>query len=120
MTWTPPFGKEPGNPAENERLVRSKLKDKVRRTLGKIPFAGDALAAYYAALDPATPKHVKAILLGALAYFILPVDMVPDFLVGFGYTDDAAVLATALRSLAPYVTDVHRDKAKATLEDEAG
>lgn len=116
MTWTP----DSGNEAENERLVRSKLKDKVRRTLGKIPFAGDALAAYYAALDPATPRHVKAILLGALAYFIMPVDMVPDFLVGFGYTDDAAVLATALRSLAPYVTDAHRDKAKATLEDETG
>lgn len=107
-----------GDDAENEKIVRDGLKDKIRRTLGKVPFTGQALAAYYAAIDPETPAHVKAILIGALAYFVVPTDLIPDFIVGFGYTDDAAVLATALRSLAPYITAWHRKRAAAYLEKE--
>lgn len=101
-----------------ERLVRRRFWDKVRRTLGRVPFADRAVAAYYAALDPATPRHAKAILFAALAYFVLPADLIPDLIAGLGFTDDGAVLLMALQSLAPYVTDRHLARARAALARE--
>ncbi len=56
-----------------------------RKAIRYIPFADDLVAAYFCALDPATPHRVRAILLGALAYFVLPIDAVPDFLAGIGF-----------------------------------
>lgn len=104
--------------AADERTVRRDFRAKLRDVIGRIPFARDAVAAYFAALDPATPKHVKAVLLAALAYFILPLDTIPDFLVGLGFTDDAAVLFAAMRTLAPHIGDEHRRKAEAWLARE--
>lgn len=104
--------------AADERTVRRDFRAKLRDAIGRIPFARDAVAAYFAALDPATPKHVKAVLLAALAYFILPLDTIPDFLVGLGFTDDAAVLFAAMRTLAPHIGDGHRRKAEAWLARE--
>ncbi len=88
-----------------EALVCRRLLDKVRATLGRVPFTEHALAAYYAATDPSTPGHVKAVLIGALAYFIVLTDMIPDFIAGLGFTDDAAVLLAALRVLKRHVGD---------------
>ena len=68
---------------------------KLRGVVARIPFAEDLLAAYYCAFDRATPLHVKATLVGAIAYFVLPVDAIPDVLPVIGFTDDAAVLAAA-------------------------
>ena len=73
------------------------------------------LAAYYCAFDPATPLRVKGILIAALAYFILPFDVVPDFLLGIGFTDDAAVLFGALTAIRAHMNQSHRDRAKETL-----
>lgn len=101
-----------------ERLVRRRFWDKVRCTLGRVPFVDRAVAAYYAALDPATPRHAKATLFAALAYFVLPADLIPDFVAGLGFTDDSAVLLMALQALAPYVTDVHMARARDALERE--
>jgi uncharacterized membrane protein YkvA (DUF1232 family) len=104
---------QPGT--DKARLVRRSFWDKVRRTLGLVPFLEDAIAAFYCALDPATPGWVKATLIGALAYFILPFDAIPDFIVGLGYTDDLAVLAGAIKAVGAHITDEHRDRARATL-----
>ena len=93
---------------------------KLRRHAGRIPFADQLLAAYYCAIDPRTPLQARAILYGALAYFILPFDIIPDFIVGLGYTDDAAVLAAAIRSILPHIKDDHRTKAKAAMHKLAG
>ena len=68
---------------------------KTRRVAARLPFAEDLLAAYYCAFDRATPLQVKATLVGAIAYFVLPLDAIPDVLPVLGFTDDAAVLATA-------------------------
>ena len=76
----------------------------------------DLLAAYYCAFDRQTPRHVQAALLGALAYFILPFDFVPDLMPVLGFTDDAAVLATALRMVASNIKPEHRDAARAALK----
>ena len=73
---------------------------KLRRVAASIPFTEDLLAAYYCAFDRDTPLPVKATLLGALAYFVLPLDAIPDVLPVIGFTDDAAVLATAIKLVA--------------------
>jgi uncharacterized membrane protein YkvA (DUF1232 family) len=89
---------------------------KVRRVLTQIPFAEDLVASYYCALDRDTPAYVRAVLCGALAYFVLPVDMVPDFLAGLGFTDDASVLAAALAAVGRHLQPRHRAQARASLE----
>jgi uncharacterized membrane protein YkvA (DUF1232 family) len=93
---------------------------KLRCHAGRIPFMDQVLAAYYCAIDPRTPLQAKAVLYGALAYFVLPLDIIPDFIAGFGYTDDAAVLAAAIRSILPHIKDHHRDRAKTAIEKLSG
>lgn len=90
------------------------------RLLGRvarmIPFAEDALAAWCCARDPATPSRVRFVLMSALAYFVLPVDAIPDFIPLLGFTDDAAVIAAAIASVASEMKPEHRDKAREMLE----
>jgi len=93
--------------------------DKVRRTVGRVPFVEEAVAAYYCAFDRETPLQVKAILMGALAYFVVPIDMLPDFIVWFGFTDDAAVLAAAIRTVASHIRPSHRLRARQALGTES-
>ena len=107
---------DPHRYARDKARVEQGFGRKVRRTLGWVPFVEDAVAAYFCSLDPATPLQVKAILFGALAYFVMPADMIPDFIAGFGFTDDAAVLAVAIRSVAPAITEIHRAKARSALD----
>ena len=99
--------------------VRRGFWRKLRASLARISFARDAVAAYYCAIDPATPTRVRAILLGALAYFIAPVDVLPDFIAGLGFTDDAAVLMLAWRSVAEHIGERHRVRAEAALAGDA-
>lgn len=109
--------------AEDPARVRKEFWKKLKRVAAKLPFVEDLLAAYYCAFDRQTPRHVQAALLGALAYFILPFDFVPDLMPVLGFTDDAAVLATALRMVASHIKPEHRDAARAALkrglEDDA-
>ncbi|HSP23951.1 MAG TPA: YkvA family protein [Saliniramus sp.] len=82
------------------------------RSLGRqLPFAEDVIAAYFCVTDDKTPRRVKLILLGALAYFVMPFDLVPDLLPLIGFTDDAAVITAALAAVASSITDEHRKKA---------
>jgi len=88
---------------------------KVSRLIGHVPFLEDAAAAYYCATDAHTPTRVKAVLIGALAYFVVPIDMIPDFIATLGFTDDAAVLFAAIQTVAPHIKDGHRIQARAAL-----
>jgi uncharacterized membrane protein YkvA (DUF1232 family) len=101
--------------ARDEARVRRGFWAKAKRVAARLPFAEDLLSAYYCAFDRATPIQVKAALLGALAYFVLPVDLVPDILPVLGYADDAAVLATALRLVASHIRPEHREAARQAL-----
>lgn len=74
-----------------------------------------ALCLYYVVQDPATPTKAKALGYGALAYLISPFDAVPDFIPGTGLADDATILAGAVLTLTPYITEAIRKKAKGTL-----
>ena len=101
--------------ARDRDSVRRRFWTKFKQVVAKLPFAEDLLAAYYCAFDRETPRHVQLSLLGALAYFVLPFDFVPDFLPLLGFTDDAAVLVTALRMVATNIRPDHREAARAAL-----
>jgi len=109
------FAAEETHFARDRETVRRNFWRKLKRVAAKIPFTEDLLAAYYCAFDRQTPRHVQAALIGALAYFILPFDFVPDFLPVLGFTDDAAVLATAIKLVASHIRSEHREAARAAL-----
>ena len=88
---------------------------KLQQFAAKLPFAEDLLTAYYCAFDRNTPNHVRAALLGALAYFVLPFDVMPDLLPIVGFTDDAAVLAGAIRLVWVHIQPAHREAAREAL-----
>ncbi len=100
----------------NEVRVSRGFWPKLRRTAARIPFADQLLSVWFAARDPATPTTAKGIMLGALAYFVLPTDAIPDVFAGIGFTDDAAVIAALLATLGAHVKGRHRDAARAALE----
>jgi uncharacterized membrane protein YkvA (DUF1232 family) len=103
---------------KNEQLVEKSFWSKTKKVAGKIPFTKDAVAMYYCAVDAKTPLWAKGIAFGALAYFISPVDAIPDALIGLGFTDDAAVIAAGIRAIAGQVKEEHRQKAEAFFEEE--
>lgn len=115
----PPEYQLPADPArlsaEEERMTR-RFWRKLKSTLSYLPFAETFLAAFFAATDPKTPATAKAILLGALGYFIVPLDIVPDLLGAFGYGDDIAVILAAIKAVESSIREEHHEKARAWLE----
>ena len=101
--------------ARDEATVRNGFWSKLQRFAAQLPFAEDLLTAYYCAFDRNTPNSVRAALLGALAYFVLPFDFMPDMLPIIGFTDDAAVLAGALRLIWTHIEPAHREAARHAL-----
>lgn len=87
----------------------------ISRAARQLPFVEDVVAAYYCSLDRDVPLRARAIIYGALAYFVLPTDTIPDFLLGIGFTDDAAVLAAALGAIRSHLTPAHRLAARDAL-----
>lgn len=107
--------KEKGSPryqlpaviARNERVVRKKFWTKLLQRAGKIPFAEELGAAYYCVMDPQTPPGVKALLLAALAYFVLPFDFIPAFFIAVGLASDAAIVIGAVRMVSRHIKPEH-------------
>jgi uncharacterized membrane protein YkvA (DUF1232 family) len=106
----------PNLPAVHRAPSERRFFKKLRRILGEIPFAEDLVAGYYCAMDRNTPAYVRGVLLGAVAYFVLPADMIPDFLAGLGFTDDASVLAAALAAVGGHIQPHHRSQARSRLD----
>ena len=102
----------------DKRLVMREFGHKLRKNIGKIPFSEDVTASFYCAIDGKSPAFVKAVLFGALAYFVMPADVIPDFLAGIGFTDDASVLMAAMATVQKYITNDHREKARTFLKKE--
>jgi len=63
-----------------------------------------ALQLYYTAQSPNVPTWARAVIYGALGYFITPIDAIPDLTPIVGYTDDLGVLVAALAAVMAYVT----------------
>ena len=102
--------------AANQRRVREGFWRKFKRVAVRLPFAHDLAAAWYCAVDPTTPFRVRATLFGALAYFVMPFDVIPDFLAVIGFTDDASVMLAAITAVAIHIRPDHRRKAADTLK----
>lgn len=100
-----------------EKQVRAKFWPTLKRAVKYVPFSRDLVAAYCCAVDPKTPTRVRGVLLAALAYFVLPLDLVPDVFVMVGFTDDVAVLAAALRMIQGHIADRHYDAADRMLAE---
>ena len=88
---------------------------KARRLASRLPFVRHAVAMWHALGDPATPVTARAVLVGAIVYFVLPADFVPDFLAGLGFTDDIAVLWAAFRTVRDNIRPEHYAKARTAL-----
>ena len=100
----------------NEQRVKAGFWPKIHRVAARIPFAKDALSVWYCAKDDDTPIAAKGMMLAALAYFVLPVDAIPDFIAGLGYTDDAAVFAALLAVLGRNLKPKHKAAARRDIE----
>jgi uncharacterized membrane protein YkvA (DUF1232 family) len=99
--------------------LKRRFWDKLKRVASRIPFAEDLVAAFYCATDSGTPSRVKLILIGAIAYFVLPTDAITDLLPLIGFADDAAVLAAAVTQVAGSITEEHRAQARRVLGELA-
>ena len=100
----------------NERRVARGFWPKIRKAARHVPFAREAVAVYFCARDTRTPATAKALMMAALAYFVLPTDAIPDFIAGLGYTDDAAVIATVLTLIGRHLRPEHKEAAQAFLD----
>jgi uncharacterized membrane protein YkvA (DUF1232 family) len=98
--------------AVNEERVATGFWPKIRKVAARIPFARDALSVWHCARDEETPLAAKGMMLAALAYFVMPVDVVPDFIAGLGFTDDAAVMALVFQQVSSEIADYERWKAR--------
>src|SRR5574344_920364 len=67
----------------------------IRKVAGIVPFSKDALSMYYCFRDEETPLWVKTSIVGALGYFICPIDAIPDAIPIVGWLDDAGVISAA-------------------------
>lgn len=103
--------------SQQEAKLRTKFWPTLKKAMAQLPFSEDVVAAYYCALDKETPTHVRGVLLAALAYFVLPIDLIPDFIVGIGFGDDLAVITAALSTLRNHITDGQRAAAKKALAE---
>lgn len=95
-----------------------KLKKFAKKAGSSVVYA--VLLLYYTLQKPQVPAKAKAIIIGALGYFILPFDLIPDIAVGLGYTDDLGALGIALLQVAMYIDDDIKQKAKEKLKDWFG
>ena len=101
--------------ARNERIVQKKFWTTLLHRAGKIPFAEELGAAYYCVMDPKTPPGVKALLLAALAYFVLPFDFLPAFFIALGLASDAAIVLGTVRMVSRHIKPEHYKRSRAAL-----
>lgn len=85
---------------------------KVGKTVAK-----PALTLYYVLQADTTPASKKALIVGALGYLILPIDLIPDFIPVVGWTDDLAALAAVLKLVSDHVTEDIKRKVESKLKD---
>jgi uncharacterized membrane protein YkvA (DUF1232 family) len=106
----------PASVKVNERRVSRGFLPKLRKVVSRVPFAADLVSVWFCARDPETPTPAKALMMAALAYFVLPTDVIPDLIAGIGFTDDAAVLAAVVATLGRTLKPRHKEAAQALLE----
>lgn len=103
-------GGEGSKEEAGRQRVEEELLEKLRKV--KVKFAADVRALYAFMRDPRAPAQGKVVAIGALLYFILPVDLIPDLLPIVGFADDAAVIATAVGFLNTQLAAYRRSNRK--------
>lgn len=103
-----PYEKEYSEPGLWEK-VKGAAKTAGAETLYKV------MQLYYAAQNPACPPKVKATIYGALGYFLMPFDLIPDMTLGLGFTDDTVAIGYALVIASMYIDDDVKQQAKEKL-----
>ncbi len=116
MTNTEKF-EDSGKHFSDEKLW-GKLKKFAKKAGSSVVYA--VLLLYFTLQKPEVPVKAKTIIIGALGYFILPFDLIPDLAVGVGYTDDLGALGVALFQVAMYIDDDIKNKAKEKLSEWFG
>ena len=98
----------------SQRAFGAKLRESALKAGSKVVYY--ALVAYYVLISGKTSISDRLKIVGALGYFILPADLIPDFIAGFGYTDDLAALAWCVYSIAKNITPEIKEKAQTRLD----
>ena len=102
----------------NENDLWEKLRKFGRKAGIKVTYA--ALLLYYVLKNPATSTKDRAKIIGALGYFILPIDLIPDFIPVAGYTDDLAALTWGIYCVIKSITPEVKANAAAKLHEWFG
>ena len=105
-----------------EKYSEKGLWEKIRKNIAKIgvKVIYQALLLFYVAQSPNCPAKIKAGIIGALGYLISPLDLIPDFMPGIGFADDAAAIAAAVALAQVYINDEIRAQARAKIVDLLG
>jgi uncharacterized membrane protein YkvA (DUF1232 family) len=112
-----PFDREPAAAAKASPSPRRRS---WRRLIRHIPLIDRTLAAYYCARDPQTPLYARLAVFFGIAYFIMPFDLIPDFIPFVAHLDDAAVMLLAIRIVHHRITPEHRERGRIRLDHWAG
>jgi uncharacterized membrane protein YkvA (DUF1232 family) len=102
--------------AADEPSFRHKIWRRLLREAASLPFVEEVLTAHYCVFDRHTPIYVKAVLVGAIVYFIAPDDLIPIPSSLMGLADDAALLGVAFKAVASHIKPEHREAARRALE----
>lgn len=102
----------------SEASLFNKIIESAKKAGIKIIYS--ALLLYFATLKDTTPLWVKATIIGALGYFICPIDAIPDFIPVAGYSDDLGVLTSALATASFCIDEQCKYQAKNKLKDWFG
>ncbi|HLU23369.1 MAG TPA: YkvA family protein [Bacillaceae bacterium] len=96
----------------------TKFLNKLKKTGGKLAEKAiyASLVLFYALQSPEVPKKSRMLILGALGYFIFPVDLLPDFLPAVGFTDDAFIIIAAFGKLIGAINEETKEKARKRME----
>lgn len=102
-----------------DNYSEDKLMDKLSRFAGKlgISVVYKVLLLFYVMKSPDVPIKEKALIIGALGYLILPVDLIPDAIPLLGFTDDLAALAFVVNQVRCYITENVQQMAQEKLSD---
>ena len=83
--------------------LRKATRNKPKVVAGAAGAIVNSLGSLISALDnPATPTKMKALIIGAIGYILLPLDQIPDVMPAVGYTDDLASAAGVVAAVAAY------------------
>ncbi|MBR4825694.1 MAG: DUF1232 domain-containing protein [Spirochaetaceae bacterium] len=83
--------------------LRKSTRNKPKLIAGATGAIVSTLGSLISALEnPATPTHMRALIIGAIGYIVLPLDLIPDIVPAVGYTDDIASAAGVVAAVAVY------------------